>query len=274
MGYRTILVHCGPDEDDLPAVRTAALLGARFDATLLGVGAVAWAPLLDPALILARPETISGLREHHDAELRQAEARFRAGCAGYAGPIVWEALSEYPAAAMIRLAASADLIVVGPGPKDGDDRRSPFPADIILKAGGPVLLVAREQALCQPYKVLIGWKDTRETRRAVSDALPLLKIAERVVVAHMCDAGEAVAVEAELKDVVERLARHGVTAQWTTYPRLGAQADEDLMALAHGHGADTVVAGAYAHSRLREWALGGVTRNLLNNPERRVLFSR
>jgi nucleotide-binding universal stress UspA family protein len=143
-----------------------------------------------------------------------------------------------------------------------------------MQSGLPVLLAPPGQEDRQPRKILIGWKNTRETRRAVSDALPLLKIAEKVVVAHVCDDSETAAAEAELEDVGRRLERHGVETRLATYPRLGRDADEDLMALAYGHGADTVVAGAYGRSRMREWAFGGVTRNLLQRPEKRVLFSR
>jgi nucleotide-binding universal stress UspA family protein len=38
-------------------------------------------------------------------------------------------------------------------------------------------------------------------------------------------------------------------------------------------GADLIVAGAYGHSRAREWMFGGVTYELLHRPPCFVLFS-
>ena len=47
----------------------------------------------------------------------------------------------------------------------------------------------------------------------------------------------------------------------------------DLNTVASGGEADIIVAGAYGHGRLREWALGGVTHDLLSRAERCALLS-
>jgi nucleotide-binding universal stress UspA family protein len=48
---------------------------------------------------------------------------------------------------------------------------------------------------------------------------------------------------------------------------------QDLIVAADAMRADLIVAGGYGHSRLREWALGGVTQGLLQKATRCVLFS-
>jgi nucleotide-binding universal stress UspA family protein len=111
-------------------------------------------------------------------------------------------------------------------------------------------------------RVLVGWKNTRETRRAIADALPLLQRAEFVLLAEIAQPAELSAVRERLAGVANWAARHDVEVETLAVPSDG----QDALAL-HGlvieHGMDLLVAGAYGHSRVREWVLGGVTRDLL-----------
>jgi nucleotide-binding universal stress UspA family protein len=75
-----------------------------------------------------------------------------------------------------------------------------------------------------------------------------------------------------LANVVAWLARHGVEAHGSTALAVGTKAQQ-LAAVAKDVGADLIVAGAFGHSRLREWAFGGVTRNLLLSADTCVLAS-
>lgn len=65
-----------------------------------------------------------------------------------------------------------------------------------------------------------------------------------------------------LADVVGWLKRDGIVAEPVA---AAATADDALRldAIARDQARDLIVAGAYGHSRLHEWALGGVTRDLL-----------
>ena len=77
--------------------------------------------------------------------------------------------------------------------------------------------------------------------------------------------GADVARSLDAGGVVRYLARHNVQAGPTiaAHPK-GGVADE-LIRLATAERADLIVAGAYGHSRLGEWAFGGVTRDLLTS---------
>ena len=66
----------------------------------------------------------------------------------------------------------------------------------------------------------------------------------------------------KIEDVAGWLSRHGINAECLTSPSTGDDAT-GLYAVAQDQGVDVIVAGAYGHSRLREWALGGMTRDLL-----------
>jgi hypothetical protein len=60
--------------------------------------------------------------------------------------------------------------------------------------------------------VVVAWKDTREARRAVEDALPLLMLADRVAVVEVAADEELAQARARTEDVADWLARHGVAA--------------------------------------------------------------
>jgi nucleotide-binding universal stress UspA family protein len=83
-----------------------------------------------------------------------------------------------------------------------------------------------------------------------------------VTVVEIAKQAELEAARLRLKDVTDWLSRHGTPAQCVASVSTGDDAAQ-LNVLAQEHAADIIVAGAYGHSRLREWALGGVTRDLL-----------
>jgi nucleotide-binding universal stress UspA family protein len=112
--------------------------------------------------------------------------------------------------------------------------------------------------------VLIAWKDTVEARRAVSDALPLLRKSTEVKVVEIVENGvDREAALSRIADVAAWLARHDVRASQQV-PRQCGDAATQIERIAAEVGAGVVIAGAYGHSRLSEWMLGGVTRRLIN----------
>jgi nucleotide-binding universal stress UspA family protein len=86
------------------------------------------------------------------------------------------------------------------------------------------------------------------------------------------EAGRAAALSG-VKDVVAWLSRHGVRASGQVPDECGHAAAQ-LGRIASEVGAGLVVAGAYGHSRLREWVFGGVTKDLITLSSRCSLLSR
>lgn len=264
MSFKTILVHVGSGPGGADPLKAALSLGWPIGATVVGIGAVAWDPYVDPTLGYVNAHTVRLLRNDVDTDIAAAEKIFHAACQRYPHPAIWRSTVEYPTEAIIGNARCADLIVTGHRPKDADLRRYVDPTDVAMRSGLPVLLTPAGQETVGSETVVVGWKNTRETRRAITNALPLLKAAKRVVVVQVCkDENEVCEAEAALEDVVQRLERHGVIAEWQTFPQMGVEPDQDLQDVAKSWAADIVVLGAYGHSRLREWALGGVTRDVL-----------
>jgi len=104
------------------------------------------------------------------------------------------------------------------------------------------------------------------------NSLPLLMKAISVVVVEIAAKEDQKEAEAREKDIIAWLLRHGVAASAEARLAKGENA-EQLSEIMQELDADVVVAGAYGHNRLREWALGGVTRSLLLRAERLTLLS-
>jgi nucleotide-binding universal stress UspA family protein len=121
----------------------------------------------------------------------------------------------------------------------------------------------------------VAWKDTPEARRALADALPMLRKAGDVTIVEIPEGDDdRSAVMAGVTDVAAWLARHGVTAAARVSD--GARnetAAAQLEKVAGDVGAGLIVAGAYGHSRFRELILGGVTQYLVTQSARCVLLS-
>jgi nucleotide-binding universal stress UspA family protein len=144
----------------------------------------------------------------------------------------------------------------------------------VMQAGRPVLVVPDGCNWPDLRRVMIAWKDTAEARRAVSDALPLLRQSTEVTVVEIVeDEVDRAPALSRVKDVGAWLSRHGVVAS-ELVPAEKSNAAEQIEQIASGVRAGLVVAGAYGHSRLREWVFGGVTRRLLNPSDRCTLLSR
>lgn len=162
----------------------------------------------------------------------------------------------------------ADLVVVGQphDPTAGEaDRGEEIIVTTLMSSGRPVLAI--------PYagnfptigaRILVAWNASREATRAVNDAMPLLRGAEKVTVLAINprlgirDHGDVPAA-----DIALHLARHGVKAE-AAHTIAGDIPDgEALLSYAADISADLIVAGGYGHSRARELVFGGVTRTLL-----------
>ena len=263
MGYKSILVNLDIDGPVVPVVKAAADLAGRSGARLIGFCAAdAPIPMAGPESSALAAETWMQLREDIQSRFKELRGKFEALVAGTveAG---WREALDNPTRALAETSRAADLIVTGAvkGAGTGDAYRRVDPGSIVLQAGRPLLVVARDAEHVPGKNVVVAWKDTREARRAVVDAIPLLKSADKVTVVAVVPEVDQW-VRASLADVVAFLGTHRIKAT----PELIEGNDEHLTLFRSldNSGADLIVSGAYGHSRLREWAFGGVTRSLLD----------
>jgi len=275
MTCAAIMVHVQPEEAAQHVLDCARSLAAAFDATLIGLGCEMIAPLATGGFAAGvTVELIDVLQAEIDRNNVKAKTRFDAAAAGLAKPAIWKCGTDLPGPAMARASRAADLIVVGGPPRKGhaNTYRETVAADLVVTSGRPVLMVPSAGRPLLTKRVLLAWKDTREARRAMSDALPFLKRAESVLVLDACGKDDRADAEIRTADVVEALRRHGVTADAMIIEAPHDDAVE-IQRQAGLMGADLIVAGGYGHSRLGEWIFGGVTQALLDQHQFHVLFS-
>lgn len=263
MEIRTILVNLDVDSFSPSLVKCAGNLAKRFNALLIGLSAAEPSPaLVGVEGAVATVEFYEQEREEIEARLRSLESEFRSLVpAGV--ETTWRSYVEAPNRSVAATARSADLIVTGShlGSINQNYLRSLDVGELVLTAGRPILVVGSGVAEIKADKIVVGWKDAKEARRAVRDALPFLKAASDVVVVTI-DEGDLGAERANLDELLTWLRRHDVKARGDVYPAKGGQAGS-LEATAKLLEADLVVTGGYGHSRLREWLFGGMTRDLL-----------
>lgn len=241
-------------------VQLAAGLAERFQARLIGVAA---RPVLAPMPVgdMLEVERVWAIEEHlADEQLAEAKTLFERE-AGAAEGTAWRSAPAQPLAYLVGQARAADVVVVGrQGPTDGDPGPMGVPAGaLLMEVGRPVLVAPPGTERLAAKRVVVAWKDTREARRAVHDALPFLTRADEVHVAVVGPDADREGTE----DVATYLSGHSVavTTHLLRSPEISA-ADE-ILRFAGREEADLVVMGAYGHSRLREWIFGGATRDVL-----------
>ncbi len=197
------------------------------------------------------------------AQLDQAGEHFRT-LVKADQPVEWRSAIDSPTEFVIKQARAADLLIVSRDRMVGDSSRSLDPGAVVLKAGRPLLAVPPDIQSLTAERVVIGWKDTREARRAVRDSLPLLREASNVAIIEIAEPQEQDQSQLRIEDVARYLTRHQVKlAKPPTPDAIGSVAGE-LLRVAREQKADLIVAGAYGHNRLGEWLFGGVTEELFH----------
>ncbi len=252
-------------------LRLTVDLAARLKATrVIGISACQPLQLYTSPDAYVPPDLINWDLEQMEKELKAAEKSFRAALEGKAQSLEWRStiitfgtIADYVADQM----RAADILIT-PGAEGaslfGSDRHVNL-ADLILKAGRPVLVVGAGVDKVDLRNVVVGWKDTREARRAAEDALPLLELADRVTVVEVASEEDLDSAHTRTEDVAAWLVRRGISASACAVRAVDDDPTE-IADLAKELGAGLLVGGAYGHTRVREWVLGGVTRDLLLRP--------
>jgi nucleotide-binding universal stress UspA family protein len=276
MTYATVMVSMALDRSNDARLEVAGQLAERFGAHIIGIAAAEFSP----PLYFTDGEQAQKILDEGRAAIRnriaKVEAQFKAAMQSRAGAVEWRSAEDFPTRFIVQQARAADIIVVGKGGRDalGDPFMQADPGDLLMQTGRPLLVVPETSNWLDLRNVLIAWKDAPEARRAVVDALPMLRKAKDVIVAEIFEdeAGKAAALSG-VEDVVAWLSRHGVLASGQVPDECGHAAAQ-LGRIASEVGAGLVVAGAYGHSRFREWVFGGVTKELINPLKSCSLLSR
>lgn len=262
MSYRSILIYTGAAPDGDKHLKIAADLARSFEASLTGISAGFPRPPLYFTGMSPAPDLIALEREQIEADLKVARELFDKATAGFGLKTRWRAFVEIPGFTVAAAANAVDLVILTGSDADHafDEYRAPAPGDLLMRLGRPLLLLPPKTAALNIRRVLVAWKDTREARRAIADALPFLKRADAVTLLHIRERSED---DGSIADARTFLQGHDIAANIEVANLKEEAAVDQLVGFAGRIQADLIVAGAYGHSRLREWIFGGVTRGLL-----------
>ena len=274
MSYATLMVNLVLGQPNADVLQFAGNLAQRLDAHVIGIAVSRPLPLMTGDGY-ADAGIYEEILNELAVEVSQAEAEFRGAMQGSVKSIEWRSTTSIGALPdfLADEARSADLLIKSTVSGDRlDTTRAVSTGDLLMRLGRPLLLVPPGMPTPRLDRMLVAWKDTREARRAVVDALPLLRLAREVQVVEVAAQQELALARERVGDVVAWLGRHGVQA--TASASVGGDDHGAVLsAITTQWGADLIVAGAYGHNRLREWVLGGVTRELLLKSERCALLS-
>ena len=275
MSLSTLMACLRVDRSNADLLAVVADVAERFKCSVIGIAAKQ----------AAAPYTTirgAGLGVPHDHELGKfkeqasvAESEFHTALSKVE-TLDWRVQMTFgpPAQHVADEARAADLVIAAA------DRRDRFPlpsgqaevGDVLMRLGRPILATPTGATGFKFDQALVLFKDTREARRAVADAVPILQAMQRVDVVELVASDAVDEARRRLADLRDWLIRHGVDCTCSVEVGRGVEAAQ-LAGIARDLRADLIVAGAFGHSRLREWAFGGVTRDLLLTGERCVLAS-
>lgn len=266
MTYKAVMVVLSPGRDCQGVASAAIALARKFDAILLARA------FCRPIHCLCGDYAVPAAlfqedRRQIERHLEASKAAFHSIVTKSNRPGEWQGESciETLSERFARESAAADILVAGV-PRAGelpDPTRQPDLCDLVMQAGCPVMLVPESTRAAKFDRILVAWKDTREARRAVRDALPLLATAGNVLVVEIHAMNEHAAALQSVARVSHWLSRHGIAAEERTVVAEMANASQ-LSGLARSYDADLIVAGAYGHNRQGRWTLGGITSELLS----------
>jgi nucleotide-binding universal stress UspA family protein len=280
MAYKNILVHLNNEGRVARLIGAAMQLALPDNSHLTGLFVVPAAPARSPLLSIlsggamqkafeAYRETGRGIRKaFEDATARQ--------------PVVAEwrlhetAQPSYVDAALEK-ARAADLVIAAQKENDWDYADMfDVPGWLAMESGRPVLVIPGAGGLAPIGKrVLVAWNNSRESTRAVFDALPILKRANEVTVLVVEETGKPETMSGHASDeICATMVRHGVKCTTEQVKPIGAvEPGVELLAQTAAHKCDLLVMGCYGHSRFREFVLGGASRYVLQHTSVPVLMA-
>lgn len=273
---RSLVVHVDAGAHAGTRLRIARSLaqrhGARMTAVYAATSAAAQLPISIESAAIGPAYTF--LADVDRARRDDARARFDAVCAEPGAAIDWQEESSLAVfRGFARRSLHADLLVLGQDDPGAPDVGVPadFVESVIIQSGTPALVL--------PYipvraalgtRVLVAWKETAASARALRAALPMLQLATEVRVVSWHHDGDD---EPDLNAVASYLSSHGIASRVQNAPANDTEIGDRLLSTAADVSADLLVMGCYGHSRARELVLGGVTRTLLRSMTLPVLMA-
>lgn len=262
MSFTNVMVYVDPQQQEEGQIRVAEAVARRFGGSVTGICASAVEPPFVAEGVIIEEMSKEDLQRMR-AELAAKGNWFRKIVDLPSDKVGWRWGVEYPTTFLVNQARAADLVVVKRKQLRQDEYHYIDSATAMLRLGRPMLSVPERVTEISADRIVVGWKDSREARLAVQQALPFLIRASRVTVVELCTSDEQDAARSRVRDVAKYLESHGASCQYDVRVHSAESDARCLTRLAQQESADLIVTGGYGHSRMGEWIFGGMTRGLL-----------
>lgn len=279
--WKSIAVFIDPADPDYNIIDYAGWLAQQCDAHLIGIfnmGGLARGPDGYTAVRgdAAIQDCIARRRQREEKAVFAAGQRLaevgRGRGVSVEFRVLWRA-NEAEEAVLNSL--HCDLVLIGDR-KDSWLPQNVTPERVVFEVGVPVIVVP--EGWPQPeqiQRVLVAWNATREARRAMTDALTYITLAEQTLLLVIDpDKQEGRFGDVPGADAARHLARHGGNVLTLTENSYGRPIGEVILSVAAREGVDLIVMGAYSKPRTRQLLFGGVTRSMLTSIRYPLLISR
>jgi nucleotide-binding universal stress UspA family protein len=282
MTFKTIVVNLNHEARVAELTAAAAAVARPTEAHVVGLYVMP--PLFMPSDVVLPmgAEFYEQQIAEHKAQAARIKAIFDRLTSGEPFVAEWrcygDAGSAYESIAdgVVAQSRAAELMIVSQA-ADGvaPPMLTDIPERVAIESGRPVLVIpVTWNATAFGDKITVAWNNTKESTRAAFDALPFLRRASTI---RLLTAGDQKdddgASTIPAAEIAETLARHGFNVDVSMIDDAGRHAAPALIARVVADGSDMLVMGAYGHSRLREFILGGTTRDVLKTMTVPVLMS-
>lgn len=275
MAVRSILTQVQATPRGAARLAFAAALAKSLSAELTGVGVQAFSPYIAStgAFGYVDAGAIQAIRDEIDREILEAKTLFQSTTSDVGISGEWRQAVDDPVDVIARLSRSADVIIATQRSSSDGSAATAEPGDLLVSSGRPVLVVPDEPKPLTLGTAIFAWKDGREARRALSSALPFLQQMKSVIVCEISRPDSLDDAQIRTGEIVSYLKLQGIEAKAKATQMGHGRVSAQLVDIAKSEGADLIVAGAYAHPRIREWVFGGVTQDLLEGSPLPCLLS-
>ncbi len=267
MSIGSILVQLDRDEGNTARIAMAVNLAKRHGAHLVGL--FTYFDLPESYPYAAEEHIALKVLRRYEKATREAAVELRvefeqgAGSAGLSHE--WRMVEEkgrHPTLAT--QAHYADFVVVSQDTHGVSESGRSFnlSEEVIMASGSPTIVVPRAGTFSEAIdRVVVAWNGSRESSRAVRDAMPILRAVDEVIVFSVNPDHDHL----PSAEIANHLARHGVRTHVKHTIASDVEVGDAILNAVSDHAADLLVMGAYGHARLREFVFGGATRHVLHH---------
>jgi len=278
MAIKDLLVAYDGNEASEKALEFALRMGAKYEAMVTGINVTTPEHIESHVRRWMSKDMLDSLKASRDEAVAGIEAKFREHVAqsGYAGKTGWLVEEGPPDLTLARSARFYDVLLIGQFiTAFKAERRTVDPAELLLRAGKPVIIVPKDYEV-RDFKeeAAVAWDGSRYAARALTDAMQILETKKKLDVLKVSGDAKADKIAAMPGlDIVIHLQRHGITTNVVEMDAKSGPIGELLVRHCKATDPDVLVMGAYGRGTFGAQLFGRVTQHVLQHHTVPVLLS-